>query len=73
MLVQIMLVQIFQTTWMYTILSWLLHRAFPRITLIINQQMPYIKFHIKTLKTAPTCYDPKLILRELRCSLLKSF
>ena len=33
----------------------------------------YIKFHIKTLKIAPTCFDPKVILRELRCSLLKSF
>ena len=42
-------------------------------TLIINQQMSYIKFHIKTLKIAPTCFDPKIILRELRCSLLKSF
>jgi len=53
--------------------SSLLHRAFRRITLIINQQMHYIKFHIKTLKIAPTCFDPKIILRELRCSLLKSF
>jgi len=43
------------------------------ITSIINQQMRYIKFHIKTLKIAPTCFDPKIILRELRCSLLKSF
>ena len=33
----------------------------------------YIKFHNKTLKIAPTCFDPKIILRELRCSLLKSF
>ena len=33
----------------------------------------YIKFHIKTFKIAPTCFDPKIILRELRCSLLKSF
>jgi len=40
-------------------------------TLIINQQMHYIKFHIKTLTIAPTCFDPKIILRELRCSLLK--
>jgi len=35
--------------------------------------MHYIKFHVKTLKIAPTCFDPKIILRELRCSLLKSF
>jgi len=55
------------------LLSSLLHRAFRRITLIINQQCTYIKFHIKTLKIAPTCCDPKIILRELRCSLLKSF
>jgi len=53
--------------------SSLLHRAFRRITLIINQQMFYIKFHIKILKIAPTCFDPKIILRELRFSLLKSF
>jgi hypothetical protein len=42
-------------------------------SLIINQQMHYIKFHIKTPKIAPTCFDPKIILRELRCPLLKSF
>ena len=50
-----------------------LQRAFCRITLIINQQMHYIKFHIKTLKIALTCFDPKIILRELHCSLLKPF
>jgi len=43
------------------------------ITLIINQQMHYIKFRIKTTKIAPTYFDPKIILKELRCSLLKSF
>jgi len=43
------------------------------VTLIIKQQMHYIKFHIKILKIAPTCFDPKIIFRELRCSLLKSF
>jgi len=53
--------------------SSLLRRAFRGITLIINQQMHYIKFHIKTLQIAPTCFDPKIILRELRYSLLKSF
>jgi hypothetical protein len=53
--------------------SSLLHRAFRRITLILNRQMHYIKFHIKSLKIAPTCFDPKIFLRELRCSLLKSF
>ena len=54
-------------------MSSLLHRAFRRITSIINQQMHYIKVHIKTLKIAPICFDPKIILRELRYSLLKSF
>jgi len=43
------------------------------ITLIITNKCTYIIFHIKTLKIAPTCLDPKIILRELRCSLLKSF
>jgi len=33
----------------------------------------YIKFHIKTPKIAPTCFDPKIILRELHISLLESF
>jgi len=33
----------------------------------------YIKLHIKTLKVDPTCFDPMIILRELRCSLLKTF
>ena len=53
--------------------SSLLHRALRRITLIINQQKHYIKFHIKTLKIVPTCFDPKIIPKELRCSLLKCF
>jgi len=35
--------------------------------------MQHIKFHIKTLKIAPTYFNPKTILKELRCSLLKSF
>jgi len=46
--------------------SLLLHRAFRRITLIITNKCTYIKFHIKTHKIAPTCFDPKIILRELR-------
>jgi len=46
------------------LLSLLLHRAFRRITLIINQQMHLIKFHIKTLKIAPTYFDPKIILMD---------
>jgi len=33
----------------------LLHRAFRRITLIINQQMHSCKIQIKTFKIAPTC------------------
>jgi len=32
----------------------------------------YNVFYIKTFKIAPTCFDPKIIFRELRCSLLKS-
>ena len=35
----------------------LLHFAFRRITLSTNK-CTYIKFHIKTLKIAPTCFDP---------------
>jgi len=31
----------------------------------------YKFFYIKTFKIAPTCLDPKIIFRELRCSLLK--
>jgi len=29
-------------------------------------------FYTKTFKIAPTCFDPEIIFRELRCSLLKS-
>ena len=29
-------------------------------------------FYIKTFKIAPTCFDPKIIFRELHCSSLKS-
>jgi len=28
--------------------------------------------YIKTFKIAPTCFDPKLIVRELPCSFLKT-
>jgi len=28
--------------------------------------------YIKTFKIAPTCFDPKIIFREVHCSLLKS-
>jgi len=38
-----------------------------------EKKSTYIKFHIKTLKIAPICFDPKIILRELCRSLLKSF
>ena len=27
-------------------------------------------FYVKTFKIAPTCFDPKIIFRELHCSLL---
>ena len=43
----------------------LLHRVFRRITLLVNQQIHYIKSHIKTLKIAWTYFDPKIIFREL--------
>jgi len=33
--------------------------------------MHYIKFHIKTLKIAPTCFDPYIILREQGCNCSK--
>ena len=39
------------------VLALLLHRAFRRITSIINQQLHLHKFHIKTLKITPTCFD----------------
>ena len=32
----------------------------------------YNFFYIKTFKIAPTRFDPKIIFRELHCSLLKS-
>jgi len=28
-------------------------------------------FYIKTFKIAPTCFDPKIIFRELHCSIAK--
>ena len=37
-----------------------------------TNQCTCIKFHIRTLKIVPTCFDPKIILREPCCSLLKS-
>ena len=40
---------------------------------VSTNKCTYIKFLIKTLKIALTCFDPKIIFRELRCSLLKSF
>jgi len=49
------------------------HMGSFNLTLITDQQMHYIKFHTKTLKIAQTSFDPKIILRELRCSLMKSF
>jgi len=39
------------------LVSLLLHRAFRRITLIINQQMHLYKISHETLKIAPTCFD----------------
>jgi len=34
------------------------------VILIINNKFTYIKFHIKTFNIAPTCFDPKIILRS---------
>ena len=55
----------------------LLHRAFRRITSIINQQLHLYKFQIKTIKTlkiTPTCFDLfQIIIRELCFSLLKLY
>jgi len=42
--------------------SLLLHRALRRDTLIIPNQCTHIKFHIKTLKIAPTCFDHKIVI-----------
>jgi len=36
---------------------------------VINMQIVYIK----TFKIASKCFDPKIIFRELHCSLLKSY
>ena len=30
--------------------------------ILSTNKRTYIKFHIKTLKIAPTCFDPKIIL-----------
>jgi len=50
-----------------------LHRAFCRIIQSAHQPMHIRKiFFIKTFKIAPTCFDPKIIFRELHCSLVKS-
>jgi len=39
---------------------------------LANQQMHIHKIvYIKTFKIAPTCFDPKIIFRELHCSYLK--
>jgi len=41
---------------------------------IINKKLHLYKFHIKTLKTTPTCFDLFLIIiRELCFSMLKLY
>jgi len=51
-------------------------RNFPtdKIFYLITTQTNVIhkSFYIKTFKIAPTCFVPKIIFRELHCSLLKS-
>ena len=64
-------VAIVPSPWQVPVFHLLCENLYITITLIINQQSHYIKFHTKTLKIAPTCFDPKIILRELRCSSLK--
>ena len=48
------------------LLSPIIYKCLLKIALIITNKCTYIKFHMKTLKIAPTCFDPKIILRELR-------
>jgi len=40
---------------------------------ILAHQLMHVrkKFYIKTFKIAPTCFDPKIIFKELHCSLIK--
>jgi hypothetical protein len=53
-------------------LSLQLHRAFRRVTWLVYQPIHTHKIvYIKTSKLAPTCFDHAIIIRELRCSLLK--
>ena len=52
-----------------------LYRCTVQFVVSLNQHTnwcTYMKFHIKTLKIATTCFGPKIIFRELHCSLLKS-
>jgi len=49
-----------------------LHRAFCTVIQSAHQLMLIRNiFYIKTFKIAPTCFHPKIIFRELHCSLLK--
>jgi len=48
------------------------HKLDFMITLIITNKCTYIKFYIKTLKIALTCFDHKIILRELRIETCRS-
>ena len=59
-------------TWICIFLSLPLHRAFRKVTWLVHQPMHTHKtVYIKTFKIAPTCFDHAIIIRELRCSLLK--
>ena len=44
----------------------------PHVPAISTTNAHTYNFYIKTFKIAPTCFDPKIIFRELHCSLLKS-
>jgi len=49
-----------------------LHRAFLRVISLAHQLMHLHKsFYVKSLKISPTYFNPKIIFRELNCSLLK--
>jgi len=46
-----------------------LHLAFRRDTHLAHQPMHIHKIvYIETFKISPTCFDPKIIFRELHCS-----
>jgi hypothetical protein len=56
------------------VLSLPLHREFCRFIWLVHQLMnTYKTVYIKTFKIALTCFDQEIIIRQLRCSLLKLY